>query len=96
MSLQTSKQRSATLIVNRLGQTLDVNIFKLTVKETVEDRKITSRLRGYGLSAGILALQEQKRELASAALSGKAARNITKLTLNDLMGKARRIYKSRC
>lgn len=38
------------------------------------------------IPAGILALQEQKRELAQAALSGKSVRNISKLTLNDLMG----------
>jgi hypothetical protein len=34
---------------------------------------------------GILKLQEQKRELAKAALSGDA-KNLTKLTLNDIMG----------
>ncbi|KAK1925490.1 SNF2 family N-terminal domain-containing protein [Papiliotrema laurentii] len=55
---------------HRLGQKLDVNIYKLTIGETVEDR--------------ILKLQEQKRELAKAALSGDA-KNLTKLTLNDIM-----------
>ena len=35
---------------------------------------------------GILALQDAKRELAKAALSGNA-KNLTKLTLADIMGK---------
>ncbi|KAK4687668.1 hypothetical protein P7C73_g2453, partial [Tremellales sp. Uapishka_1] len=55
---------------HRLGQKLDVNIFKLTIAETVEDR--------------ILALQNNKRELAKAALSGEGVKNM-KLTMNDLM-----------
>ncbi|WWD17666.1 hypothetical protein CI109_102107 [Kwoniella shandongensis] len=55
---------------HRLGQKLDVNIFKLTISETVEDR--------------ILALQNNKRELATAALSGQAKGNM-KLTMNDIM-----------
>ena len=40
------------------------------------------------LSQGILALQDAKRELARAALSGEGARNVMKLTLNDLMGES--------
>ncbi|WWC66176.1 uncharacterized protein I206_100077 [Kwoniella pini CBS 10737] len=56
---------------HRLGQKLDVNIFKLTIEETVEDR--------------ILALQNNKRELANAALSGEGAKGIMKLTMNDIM-----------
>ncbi|EIW72382.1 hypothetical protein TREMEDRAFT_70705 [Tremella mesenterica DSM 1558] len=55
---------------HRLGQTKDVNIYKLTIEETVEKR--------------ILELQDSKRELAKAALSGEGAKNL-KLTLNDLM-----------
>ncbi|CAK9784152.1 unnamed protein product [Cutaneotrichosporon oleaginosum] len=55
---------------HRLGQTLDVNIYKLTIPETVEDR--------------ILALQNQKRELAEAALSGTGVKNM-KLTMGDIM-----------
>jgi hypothetical protein len=55
--------------VHRLNQTLDVKIYKMTVKETVEAR--------------ILALQERKRELANAALEGKTAAG--KLTMRDMM-----------
>ncbi|KAL7419356.1 hypothetical protein Q5752_006194 [Cryptotrichosporon argae] len=55
---------------HRLGQKLDVNIYKLTIAETVEDR--------------ILALQGAKRELARAALSGGTIKN-NKLTLGDMM-----------
>jgi hypothetical protein len=39
------------------------------------------------LITGILALQDAKRELAKAALSGNA-KNLTKLTLADIMGKS--------
>ncbi|WVQ61960.1 uncharacterized protein L199_000093 [Kwoniella botswanensis] len=56
---------------HRLGQKLDVNIFKLTISETVEDR--------------ILELQNAKRELANAALSGTGANGVMKLTMNDIM-----------
>lgn len=56
---------------HRLGQQRDVNIFKLIVEETVEDR--------------ILTLQNAKRELAKAALSGDAAGNFTKLTMADML-----------
>ncbi|WVF70244.1 hypothetical protein IAT40_005033 [Kwoniella sp. CBS 6097] len=56
---------------HRLGQKLDVNIFKLTIEETVEDR--------------ILTLQNNKRELANAALSGNGAKGLMKLTMNDIM-----------
>ncbi|KAK8866127.1 hypothetical protein IAR55_001278 [Kwoniella newhampshirensis] len=55
---------------HRLGQKLDVNIFKLTIDDSVEDR--------------ILALQNNKRELANAALSGQAKGNM-KLTMTDIM-----------
>jgi len=37
------------------------------------------------LHKGILALQSNKRELAKAALSGESAKNLMKLTLNDIM-----------
>lgn len=59
---------------HRLGQQRDVNIFKLIVEETVEDR--------------ILTLQNAKRELAKAALSGNAAGNFTKLTMADMLSKS--------
>ena len=55
---------------HRLGQTRDVNIYKLTVEKTVEER--------------ILALQESKRALATAALGGDKFKNL-KLGLEDLM-----------
>jgi len=55
---------------HRFGQTRDVNIFKLTIEKTVEDR--------------ILLLQEKKRELTKAALSGDKMKN-NKLGINDLM-----------
>lgn len=55
---------------HRFGQTRQVNIYKLTIEQTVEER--------------ILALQEKKRELAAAALSGDKI-NKSKLGLDDLM-----------
>jgi hypothetical protein len=36
---------------------------------------------------GMLQLQENKRELARAALSGEGAKGFMKLTLNDIMSK---------
>ena len=47
-----------------------MNIYKLTVPNTVEDR--------------ILQLQEKKRALAAAALSGDKMKN-NKLSINDLL-----------
>ena len=44
--------------VHRLNQTVDVVVYKLTIKDTVEER--------------ILELQEKKRELANATIEGKA------------------------
>jgi SNF2 family DNA or RNA helicase len=55
---------------HRLGQTRDVNIYKLTIENTVEER--------------ILTLQENKRALATAALGGDRIKNL-KLGLEDLM-----------
>ncbi|KAH8112239.1 P-loop containing nucleoside triphosphate hydrolase protein [Phellopilus nigrolimitatus] len=55
---------------HRFGQTRNVNIYKLTIEQTVEER--------------ILALQEKKRELAAAALSGDKLKN-SRLGLEDLM-----------
>ncbi|EJD05330.1 uncharacterized protein FOMMEDRAFT_138838 [Fomitiporia mediterranea MF3/22] len=55
---------------HRFGQTRTVNIYKLTIEQTVEER--------------ILALQEKKRELAAAALSGDKLKN-SRLGLDDLM-----------
>ncbi len=44
--------------VHRLNQTVDVVVYKLTVKDTVEER--------------IVELQDKKRELANATVEGKA------------------------
>ncbi|KAK2761639.1 hypothetical protein FQN54_001467 [Arachnomyces sp. PD_36] len=55
--------------VHRLNQTVDVKIYKVTVKDTVEER--------------ILDLQERKRELANATIEGKTA--AAKLTMKDMM-----------
>ncbi|KAH9034929.1 SNF2 family N-terminal domain-containing protein [Lactarius hengduanensis] len=55
---------------HRLGQTRDVHIYKLTIENTVEQR--------------ILTLQDGKRALATAALSGDRIKNL-KLGLDDLM-----------
>ncbi|KAG6820007.1 hypothetical protein H0H93_006553 [Arthromyces matolae] len=55
---------------HRFGQKRDVNIFKLKIDETVEDR--------------ILLLQEKKRELAKAALSGDKLKTM-RLGMDDLL-----------
>ncbi|KAI0299413.1 SNF2 family N-terminal domain-containing protein [Multifurca ochricompacta] len=55
---------------HRLGQTRNVNIYKLTIEKTVEER--------------ILTLQNSKRALTTAALGGDRIKNL-KLGLEDLM-----------
>ncbi|KAH7882890.1 SNF2 family N-terminal domain-containing protein [Phlebopus sp. FC_14] len=55
---------------HRFGQTRDVNIYKLMIPDTVETR--------------ILQLQDAKRELAKAALSGDKIKNM-KLGMDDLL-----------
>lgn len=55
--------------VHRLNQTIDVKIYKITIKDTVEER--------------ILELQERKRQLANATLEGKS--KAAKLTMHDMM-----------
>ncbi|KAF7322364.1 hypothetical protein HMN09_00014300 [Mycena chlorophos] len=55
---------------HRVGQTREVHIYKLKIDATVEDR--------------ILALQDKKRLLAQAALSGDKIKNM-RLGLNDLL-----------
>lgn len=59
--------------VHRLTQTVDVVVYKLTVKGTVEER--------------ILALQEKKRLLAMHAIEGgmKKDKDALKLSLQDLL-----------
>ncbi|KAI9751643.1 MAG: rim15, signal transduction response regulator [Chaenotheca gracillima] len=59
--------------VHRLNQTVDVVVYKITVKDTVEER--------------ILDLQEKKRELANAAIEGKA---VGKLSMKDILHLFRR------
>ncbi|KAI9818842.1 MAG: hypothetical protein M1827_007663 [Pycnora praestabilis] len=59
--------------VHRLNQTIDVVVYKITIKDTVEER--------------ILDLQEKKRELATAAIEGKA---VAKLSMKDIMQLFRR------
>nr|POF17908.1 putative atp-dependent helicase c17a2.12 [Quercus suber] len=56
--------------VHRLNQTVDVKVFRLTIRNTVEER--------------ILALQERKRELAKAAIEGGSA-GVGKLSMNDIL-----------
>ncbi|KIW45586.1 uncharacterized protein PV06_03966 [Exophiala oligosperma] len=55
--------------VHRLNQTVDVKVYKLTIKGTVEER--------------ILELQDKKRELANATIEGKTG--AMKLTLQDML-----------
>lgn len=59
--------------VHRLTQTVDVVVYKLTVRDTVEER--------------ILALQEKKRLLARHAIEGgmKKDKDALKLSLQDLL-----------
>lgn len=64
--------------VHRLNQTRDVKIYKLIIKETVEQR--------------ILDLQNRKRELANVTIEGKSAAG--KLTMNDMLGLFRRDAES--
>ncbi|KAF9781271.1 SNF2 family N-terminal domain-containing protein [Thelephora terrestris] len=56
---------------HRIGQKKPVNIWKLTIDGTVEER--------------ILALQDKKRELAESALSGEARSKIGALGMDELM-----------
>ncbi|TKA26824.1 hypothetical protein B0A50_04270 [Salinomyces thailandicus] len=57
--------------VHRLNQTVDVKVFRLTIRDTVEER--------------ILALQERKRELAKAAIEG-AGNKVGKLSMQEILG----------
>ncbi|KAK0345257.1 hypothetical protein LTR59_015971 [Friedmanniomyces endolithicus] len=57
--------------VHRLNQTVDVKVYRLTVRDSVEEK--------------ILALQERKRELANAAIEG-AAGNVNKLSMKEILG----------
>lgn len=65
--------------VHRLNQTIDVKIYKLIIKDTVEER--------------IVDLQERKRELANMTIEGKSAAG--KLTMRDMMALFGRDAESR-
>ncbi|EZF35199.1 hypothetical protein H109_03797 [Trichophyton interdigitale MR816] len=65
--------------VHRLNQTIDVKVYKLTIKGTVEER--------------ILELQERKRELAKSTIEGKSAAG--KLTMKDMLALFGRDAESR-
>lgn len=65
--------------VHRLNQTIDVKIYKMVIKGTVEER--------------IVALQDRKRELANATIEGKAGAG--KLTMRDMMALFGRDAESR-
>ncbi|KAK4636326.1 hypothetical protein CLAFUW4_00395 [Fulvia fulva] len=56
--------------VHRLNQTVDVKVFRLTVRNSVEER--------------IIELQEKKRELAKAAIEG--GKGVGKLSMKDILG----------
>jgi SNF2 family DNA or RNA helicase len=56
--------------VHRLNQTVDVKVFRLTIRNSVEER--------------IISLQERKRELAKHAIEGGEAAG--KLSLKDILG----------
>lgn len=58
--------------VHRLNQTVDVKVYRLTVRGTVE--------------AQILELQERKRSLAAAAIEGAAQVNVNNLGMAELLG----------
>ncbi|KAK5123572.1 hypothetical protein LTR85_002610 [Meristemomyces frigidus] len=58
--------------VHRLNQTVDVKVFRLTIRETVEER--------------IIALQERKRELAKAAIEGAGNKGVGKLSMQEILG----------
>ncbi|KAK5995067.1 putative ATP-dependent helicase [Cladobotryum mycophilum] len=57
--------------VHRLTQTVDVVVYKLTVKKTVEE--------------GILELQEKKRQLAEQTIEGSAKKGALKLGINEII-----------
>lgn len=72
---------------HRLGQTRNVNIHKLSVPGTVEERILAVRHCWSHLRTTadyVSQLQDKKRALAAAALSGDKLKNM-KLGLDDLM-----------
>lgn len=71
---------------HRFGQKRDVNIFKLKIDETVEDRILTVSRRNIMRAplTSSFQLQEKKRELARAALSGDKIKDM-RLGMEDLL-----------
>lgn len=72
---------------HRFGQTRDVNIFKLKIDDSVEDRILTVSIVSVvqmGRSECPQQLQDKKRELARAALSGDKIKDM-RLGMDDLL-----------
>jgi SNF2 family DNA or RNA helicase len=66
----TAAQDQATDRAHRIGQTKDVTVFKLIAKDTIEEK--------------IVKLQETKKELADAVLSGET-RSLGSVSKEELM-----------
>lgn len=62
--------------VHRLNQTRDVTVYRLTIRDSVEER--------------ILLLQEKKRELAKVAIEGGSREGVGKLSMKDILSLFRR------
>lgn len=69
-SLLTACQEQAIDRAHRIGQQKPVQVHRIIVENTVEDR--------------ILALQEKKRELIEAALDENASKSISRLGVREL------------
>lgn len=57
--------------MHRLTQTIDVNVYRLTVANSIEER--------------IVALQDKKRELAEQAIEGGMKKGAFKLGINEII-----------
>ena len=69
-NLLTACQEQAIDRAHRIGQQKPVQVHRIIVENTVEDR--------------ILALQEKKRELIEAALDENASKSISRLGVREL------------